>query len=1156
MTYAELHCLSNFTFLRGASRPEELVSTACELGYQAIAITDECSLAGVVRAYVRARELEQQGYDIKLIVGSEFALPCGGKLVALAPDKPGYESLSAFISLCRRRSEKGEYRFLTRDLGLHLEHCLLIYLPAFDNFETGYFENISDKNNSSETDAAANGSHTASTLQETQRQTQRQTQQLTQQLLSAHANLWVGYHRACRSDDEQRYQLAYQTATLLNRRMVACGNVHMHSATRLPLQHTLHAIRLNTPVQRLGVQLASNAEQHLRPLEKLARLYPEPLLRETLNIADRCHFSLAELRYQYPQEIVPPGLVPYQYLHQLVMQGANKRWPAAVPALIKKQIDRELALIKELRYEYYFLTVHDIVDFARQRGILCQGRGSAANSVVCYCLFITEVDPSRVSVLFERFISKERDEPPDIDVDFEHERREEVIQYIYKKYTRERAALAATVISYRSRSAIRDVGKALGFNSELTEKLSRSLGWWHKPAELEQQLCKAGLDIDINHPSLASTYARGHTHDNRASLATLFMQLVQEIMGFPRHLSQHVGGFIISDGPLSRLVPVENASMPDRTVIQWDKDDIEALGLLKVDVLGLGMLSAIRKMLEMANSYPKNCPQYEDRDDARNYTPQTAEEEHREVYSAGPVSIASIPEGDTATYDMLCAGDSVGVFQVESRAQMSMLPRLKPRCYYDLVIQVAIVRPGPIQGNMVHPFLRRREKTETVRYENEAVREVLERTLGVPIFQEQVIKLAMVAAGFSGGEADQLRRAMASWGKNGNLLQFREKLLAGMLARDYSEDFAERLFEQMKGFGSYGFPESHAASFALLVYVSSWLKRHYPAAFYAALINSQPMGFYSPSQLVQDARRHNLAVLPVDVQCSDWDCTLEFHRAGKPHKCSAENGDTENGSEPAIRLGLRRVKGLAEESGQRIANARCKRSFTNLADLIERAALDQHERRALLRANACSSLAGHRHQAHWQNLAIESTQVMQSPRSAAAATGTGGKAIREQEFSAATIDQRELDDGIALPAPSEMQEIRADYGYTGLSLRRHPMLVLRKQPPFNRCTRCIDLPALAHKRYAMVAGIVTGRQRPGTASGVIFLTLEDETGNINVVIWKQRQQQFREVLLKSKLLLVKGVVEKNGPVIHVIAGQLQDLSERLEGYRLPSRDFH
>ncbi|MBT8148935.1 MAG: PHP domain-containing protein, partial [Gammaproteobacteria bacterium] len=591
MSYAELHCLSNFSFLRGASHPEELVSTACELGYTAIAITDECSLAGVVRAHVRAKQLEQQGCDIKIIVGSEFALPNGSTLVALAANKQSYAALSAFISLCRRRSAKGEYCLLARDLGLHLEHCLLIYLPS---------PAVQAQPGQKNTRAQQPANNAA------QQQTPREIEQAVQQMLASHSQLWVGYHRAYQHNDEQRYQLAFQAATLLNCPMVACGNVHMHSRARLPLQHTLTAIRHNTPLQQLGRQLASNAECYLRPLGTLARLYPEPLLRETLNIADRCYFSLDELRYQYPQEIVPPGLVPHQYLRQLVMRGAKQRWPAAVPASIKKQIDKELALIKQLHYEYYFLTVHDIVDFARQRNILCQGRGSAANSVVCYCLFLTEVDPSRVAVLFERFISKERDEPPDIDVDFEHERREEVIQYIYKKYSRERAALAATVISYRSRSAIRDVGKALGFNLELTEKLSRSLGWWHKPAELEQQLCKAGLDIDVNHPSLNTAYEHGHTHDNRASLATLFMQLVKEILGFPRHLSQHVGGFIISDGPLSRLVPVENASMPERTVIQWDKDDIEALGLLKVDVLGLGMLSAIRRMLAMANSYAQH----------------------------------------------------------------------------------------------------------------------------------------------------------------------------------------------------------------------------------------------------------------------------------------------------------------------------------------------------------------------------------------------------------------------------------------------------------------------------------------------------------------------------------------------------------------------
>lgn len=1092
MSYAELHCISNFTFLRGASRPEELVNTACELGYQAIAITDECSLAGVVKAHVKAKQLEKEGRHIKLIIGSEFKLPDSSTLIALATNKSRYQELSAFITLCRKRSIKGEYQLLLNDLNIHLEHCLLIYVPG------------ANKNPL----------------------TSPNTSQDVQLLLSHHENLWVGYQRLYQHDDESRYQKAYQLATTMNKPMVACGNVHMHCHKRKPLQDTLTAIKKNTALSLLGNQLFSNSENYLRPLDKLKKIYPPALLNETLNIADRCHFSLEELRYEYPHELVPPNLKADQYLLQLVTQGANKRWNNQVPEKIQQQIKRELTLIKELNYEYFFLTVHDIVCFARQENILCQGRGSAANSVVCYCLFITEVDPSRIAVLFERFISKERNEPPDIDVDFEHERREEVIQYIYKKYSRERAALAATVISYRSRSAIRDVGKALGLNTQITEKLSRSLGWWDKPDELQQQFYKCGLDADINHPNLTHAYQSGKTHDNHASIATLFMQLVHEIMGFPRHLSQHVGGFIISNGPLSRLVPIENASMPERTVIQWDKDDIEALGLLKVDILALGMLSAIQKMLALANNYPlKNTPN-------NSSTPP-------------PITLASIPDGDRATYDMLCNADSIGVFQVESRAQIAMLPRLKPRVFYDLVIQIALVRPGPIQGEMVHPFLRRREKREPVSYENEAIRTVLERTLGVPIFQEQVIKLAMVAAGFSGGEADQLRRAMASWGKNGTLWQFREKLLDGMLSRNYSKDFAERIFEQMKGFGSYGFPESHAASFALLVYVSAWLKCHYPAAFYAALINSQPMGFYSPSQLIQDAQRHHIDILPIDVQLSDWDCSLHFSSTHKPL------------SQPALRLGLRLVKGLSMATGKRIEAARAMHSFRHLADVIERAQLNQSDRLALIRADATASLSGHRHQSHWQNLAADAEPIMYERTNANNNKTNQDNNRSKASLAANTHDTRQdLNDNITLSEPSEIQDIQADYRHTGLTLRRHPMALLREHPPFSRCKRCIDLNLLQHKRFVVIAGIVTGRQQPGTASGVIFLTLEDETGNINVIVWKNRQEQYREELLKSKLLLIKGVVERNASVIHIIAGQLVDCSNALQGLLLPSRDFH
>ena len=1070
--YAELHCISNFTFLRGASHPEELVQQADTLGYAAIAITDECSLAGVVKAYCQHRELRARGSTLKLIIGSEFSLHSGKharpeKIVALAPTLTAYQDLSAFITLCRRRCNKGEYRVEDNDLLIHLKHCLVIYIPTEDD----------------------------------------QADKLARlEALAQQPQLWVGFSRLCDGSDEHRYQLCYRIANQLDKPMIACGNVHMHSRQRKMLQDTLAAIRSGRSIQQMGENLQSNAEQYLRPPRKLAALYPEPLIAETLQVAERCKFSLDEIRYQYPDEIIPPQYTAARYLRELVQQGARKRWHNNVPIDIRESIEKELQLISELNYEYYFLTVHDIVSFARERGILCQGRGSAANSVVCYCLFITEVDPARAELLFERFISRERDEPPDIDVDFEHERREEVIQYIYRKYSRERAALAATIITYRTRSAIRDVGKALGFSEQFTLKLSKSLGWWHSRAELEQRLGEFGVELKAGNNASIFESGQPRGKDEVTPLIEHFIELVQQILGFPRHLSQHVGGFIISRGPLSRLVPVENASMPDRTVIQWDKESIEALGLLKIDVLGLGMLSAIRKTLALASQY---LPR--------------------------PIGLADIPDNDRATYAMLSRGDSIGVFQVESRAQISMLPRLKPREFYDLVIQVAIVRPGPIQGDMVHPYLRRREGTENVDYANDDIRRVLSRTLGVPIFQEQVIKLAMVAAGFTGGEADQLRRAMASWGKNGNLLQFKEKLVHGMQQRGYANEFAERVFNQMKGFGAYGFPESHAASFALLVYVSSWLKRHHTAAFYAGLINSQPMGFYSPSQLVQDARRHGVVVRPIDIHYSDWDCTLEAIQG-------------QNRQHHALRLGMRLAKGLRQEAASRIASARRQRPFSDLGELVRRAKLNKDDRQVLVRAGALTSLSGHRHQSHWQNLAADwdDTPITRlEPSSASHSTR-----VKAHDHI------MNLNDDINLPAPTEMQTIQADYNATGLTLNRHPMLLLRERSPFRYCKRCADLRHLDHGRYVQVAGIVTGRQRPGTASGVIFLTLEDETGNINVVVWRDLQQRYREPLLKSKLLLVKGVMERKDSVIHVIAGVLKNSSQHLEGLLLPSRDFH
>jgi len=1043
ISYSELHCLSNFSFLRSASQPAELVLRASELGYQAIAITDECSLAGIVKAHVAAKK-----YNLKLIIGAEFNLQEEIKLVALAPNRRAYSEISGLISLARRRSPKGQYEVFLRDIIFHLKQCLLIWFPNNrDNGQkNGYSQNY-------------HYGHKLRTIFK--------------------EKLWLGVEHHLTGDEHIQYQQLLSLACELDIAMVACGDVHMHIAQRKPLLDVLTAIYHNKSIEQLGSLRQSNSQRYLRSLKTLKNLYPESLISQTQVINNQCHFSLEELRHEYPREVVPQGKNPHTYLRNLVMKGGKKRWPKGIPENIVAQIEHELRLIAELKYEYYFLTVYDIVHFARSQHILCQGRGSAANSVVCYCLHITEISPEKISLLFERFISKERDEPPDIDVDFEHERREEVIQYIYKKYTRERAALAATVITYRVRSAIRDVGKALGLDSIFVNELNKSLAWWDRLGDLQQRFQEQGLN--------------NHNHT-----ATLFQQLVHEILGFPRHLSQHVGGFVITQSPISSVVPVENASMPERTVIQWDKEDLEVIGLLKIDVLALGMLSAIRKCLEYIHHYKPSIQ-----------------------------NLTDIPKEDPTTYAMLQKADSVGVFQIESRAQMSMLPRLKPQCFYDLVIEIAIVRPGPIQGDMVHPYLRRRDGIEKVRYPSKDIESVLERTLGVPIFQEQVIKLAMVAAGFSGGEADQLRRAMASWGKNGNLIKFEKKLIQGMLIRGYKEEFACQLFEQIKGFGGYGFPESHSASFALIAYSSAWLKCHHPAAFYCALLNSQPMGFYSPSQLIQDAQRHNIKVQPCCVLHSDWQHCLNFEGI------SFEQINA--GNQPALRLGLSIIKGLSRKGADRIIIARTEKPFLNIADLHERAELNKKDMQALASADALKLLSGHRHQTQWQIMALQSSRPL----------------LRQNN----RYDSEQLNDNIYHLAPSRVSEVFSDYGSTGLSLREHPMLLLRHQHPFNRCKRFVDLPQVGNKRFVRIAGIVTGRQRPGSASGVLFLTLEDETGNNNVIVWENLQQRFRQALLTAKLLMVKGILEMRDDVTHIIAGELIDYSERLTELEKNSRDF-
>jgi error-prone DNA polymerase len=1034
--YAELHALSNFSFLRGASHPEELVATAKQLGYGALALTDECSMAGLVRAHLAARE-----HELPLIAGSELVCVDGLKLVALATDRSSYGRLCRVLTLARRASEKGSYRLERSLLEETIDGCLLLWLPR----------EVRDA--SVETCDAMD----AEWLRE-----------------RFGGRSWIGVELLTTGLDRRRLERLQSLGKRFGLPCVAAGDVHLHRRRRRALQDVLTAIRLNVPVAEAGYALYPNGERCLRPLARLRELYPQSLLAATLDIAARCHFSLDELRYEYPQELVPEGLSATAHLRALTLESMRERWPQGAPAKIREAIEHELKLIADLDYEPYFLSVHDVVRFARSRGILCQGRGSAANSAVCYCLRITEVDPDRISMLFERFISKERNEPPDIDVDFEHERREEVIQYIYGKYGRERTALTATVICYRPRSALRDVGKALGLDAVQLDRIARGMQWWHGGHIDTDRIRDAGLDPA--QPQIARLVA-----------------LAEEILSFPRHLSQHVGGFVISRGRLDELVPIENAAMPERTVIEWDKDDLDALGLLKVDVLGLGMLTAIRRCFDLVNDYRR-----------RHHPERTPN-----------LGLDTVPAEDPGVYDMICHGDTTGVFQIESRAQMAMLPRLKPRNYYDLVIEVAIIRPGPIQGGMVHPYLRRRNGEEPVSYPSEAVQGVLCRTLGVPIFQEQVMQLAVVAAGFTPGEADRLRRAMAAWKRKGGLGPFEQRLIDGMRARGYDESFARQIFNQILGFGEYGFPESHAASFALLVYVSAWLKAYEPAAFCAALINSQPMGFYAPAQLTRDARAHGVEVRAADVQASDWDCTLERGESGAP----------------TLRLGLRLVKHLSEAGAARIVAARSQGAFVSAPQLAERAQLDRKDLEALAASDALASLAGHRHRAVWQVSGVERPMPL---------------------LPSSTVPE----EGVALlRAPREGQNIVADYQSLGLSLRRHPLELLRERLRQRGNLRAADLWSLADRSSVRTAGLVITRQRPGTASGVTFVTIEDETGHVNLVVWRQIAETQRQALLDSRLLEVKGTVQREGEVLHVIATKLTNLSQLLGELSVPSRNF-
>ena len=1045
--YAELHALSNFTFLRGASHPHELIEQAHRLGYRALALTDECSVAGIVRAHVAAKKT-----GLHLIVGTELRLDDGLRLVLLAPERAAYGEICTLITAARRNAAKGEYAIDRALLERGSAHCLALWLPDPD-------EAVAD-------DAIAIWLGAAFP-----------------------ARAWIAVELFHNGADAERLRRLRDCGARQRLPLLAAGDVRMHERARQPLADVLAAIRLHTTVDQLGWDATVNAERQLRPRRRLARLYPSELLAETVAVAARCRFTLDELRYIYPREVVPEGRTPTEHLRALTETGAARRWPGGVAATVRAQLEHELALIAELGYEAYFLTVHDIVEFARGRGILCQGRGSAANSAVCFCLGITEVDPARMELLFERFISRERNEPPDIDIDFEHERREEVLQYLYRKYGRDRAALVATVITYRSRSALRDVGKTLGIPMERLALLTGKLHWWDGRRILPERLSEVGFDP-------------GEPRNRR------LLELATTLIGFPRHLSQHTGGMVISDPPLTALVPIENAAMPERTVMQWDKDDLGTLGLLKIDCLCLGMLSAIRRALALLSTH-----------EGRRW------------------ELAEIPAEDPETYAMIQRADTVGVFQIESRAQMAMLPRLKPAHYYDLVIEIAIIRPGPIQGEMVHPYLRRRNGEEPVVYPSPELRAVLARTLGVPLFQEQVIKLAMVAAGFSPGEADQLRRAMATWRRDGAIDAFRERFVGGMQARGYETEFATRVFAQIQGFGEYGFPESHAASFALLAYTSAWLKRHRPAAFTAALLNSQPMGFYAPSQLVQDARRHGVEVRPIEVGSSAWDCILET---------------TVDPQRPAVRLGLRLLSGLSRAAAERIVAAGVERPFGTVTELARRACLNRGELRLLSGGGALRALHSDRHRAVWAALGAG---AMQAGERAAARQGRAGGVAEPPAQSICPLP--EPAEAMPLLRPSsEGEQIVADYAHSGLSLERHPLALLRSRLDRLGFVTADRLRQVAHGRLIRTGGIVVTRQRPGTASGIVFVTLEDETGVINLIVHAKLVDTQRRELLDARLLGVVGRVQREGEVLHVIARRLRDHTALLGRLSVASRDFH
>ncbi len=1029
--FAELAVATNFSFLRGGSHADELVLTAKALGLAALGVADRNTLAGVVRMHAAAK-----ANGVRLLVGARLATTEGFEVVAYPQDRTAYGRLTRLLTLGNRRAKKGECDIALPDILDFGEGQCFIAMPPQgpDPRFAAAFERLA---------------HTFP------------------------HSVWLAASPCYDGNDGRRFLALARLAREAGAPLVATNDVLYHAPERRPLQDVLTCIREHVTLDEAGFRLAANAERHLKPEREMERLFahaPEAL-DQSLAIVERCRFSLDELKYEYPADSFSPDETPQELLARLVREGARERFPQGVPPKVEATIAHELTLIGGLNYAPYFLTVHDIVRHARSLGILCQGRGSAANSVVCFSLGITSVDPTEVDLLFERFISADRDEPPDIDVDFEHERREEVIQYIYEKYGRHRAGIAATVISYRSRSAIRDVGKTFGLSEDVINALARSTWGWSSRGVSGDDARETGLDPE----------------DGRLSMA---LGLAAELIGFPRHLSQHVGGFVITQGPLEEVVPIGNAAMDDRTFVEWDKDDLDALGILKIDVLALGMLSCIRRAFDLLD---------------RHYGLK--------------LGLADVPQNDPAVYDMLCKADSVGVFQVESRAQMSMLPRLKPRNFYDLVVEVAIVRPGPIQGGMVHPYLKRRENPGEVSYPSAALEEVLRKTLGVPLFQEQAMKMAIVAAGFTPGEADQLRRAMATFRKSGTIGTYREKFVEGMVARNYEREFAERCFKQIEGFADYGFPESHAASFALLVYVSAWIKCHYPDVFCAAILNSQPMGFYAPAQLVRDAREHGVEIRPVDVNSSDWDATLER---------------VEGAKHLAVRLGSRQVKGLREEAGRTLATARGQ-GFDSVRHLWLRTGLAPRVVERLADADAFRSLGLDRRAALWAVRGLGGH-----------GNGQGGVMPAALPLFAALEEggfQREAE--MHLPSMPLGEHVVLDYATLRLSLKAHPLSFLRNRLSARGVVRHERLAEMDNNARVRLAGLVLVRQRPGTASGVIFATLEDETGIANIIVWPKTYERYRRIVLTSRLLGVKGRLQREGIVVHIIADELEDLTHEL-----------